>query len=38
MGNDSLKRILVNEEAEEANNGPKDITLFCSSVAIVSSV
>ena len=25
------QRILVNEEAEEANNGPKDITLFCSS-------
>ena len=36
--NDSLQRILVNEEAEEANNGPKDITLFCSSVATVSSV
>lgn len=37
-GNDSLQRILVDEEAEEANNGPKDITLFCSSVATVSSV
>ena len=23
------------EEAEEANNGPKDIALFCSSVSIV---